>query len=57
MAREEILSRYRHLRAISSRHLRAALDFLPRGAILEYAKRLGMLTGNILVAETSRRCR
>jgi hypothetical protein len=53
MTREEILSRYRHLRAISTRHHRAALDFLPRRAILDYAKCLGMVEGRkVLVVDS-----
>ncbi len=53
MIREEILSRYRHLRAISSRHHRAALDFLPRRAIIDYAKRLGLVEGRkVLVLDS-----
>jgi hypothetical protein len=52
MTREEVLSRYRHLRAISARHNSAALDFLPRRAVLDYAKRLGMVHGKVLVAES-----
>jgi hypothetical protein len=52
MTREEILERYRHLRAISTRHHSAALEFLSRPAILEHAKRLGLAAGGMLVADS-----
>jgi len=52
MQREEILDRYRHLRAISTRHHSAALDCLTRPAILEHAKHLGLAYGQTLVAES-----
>ena len=52
MQREEILDRYRHLRAISTRHHNAALDCLARPAIMERAKHLGLAYGQALVAES-----
>jgi hypothetical protein len=52
MQREEILDRYHHLRAISTRHHSAALDCLARSAILERAKHLGLVYGQALVAES-----
>jgi hypothetical protein len=52
MTREEILERYRHLRAISTHHQGAALKFLSRPAILEHAKRLGLGAGKGLLAES-----
>ena len=52
MTREEILERYRQLRAISTRHHSAALEFLSRQAILEHAKRLGLAAGRMLVADS-----
>jgi hypothetical protein len=52
MTREEILDRYRRLRAISTRHHSAALEFLSRPAILEHAKRLGLAAGGMLVADS-----
>jgi hypothetical protein len=51
MTREEILDRYRRLRAISTRHHSAALKFLSRATILEQAKRLGLTIGGMLTAE------
>jgi hypothetical protein len=52
MIREEILDHYRRLRAISTRHHSAALEFVSRQAILEHAKRLGLAMGRMLLAES-----
>ena len=52
MTRDQILERYRHLRAISTGHHSGALKFLPRQALLEHAKRLGLAAQGILVAES-----
>jgi hypothetical protein len=52
MTRDQILERYRHLRAISTDHHSGALKFLSRQALLEHAKRLGLATGQTLVAES-----
>jgi hypothetical protein len=52
MSRDEILDRYRRLRAISTRHHSAALEFVSRQAILEHAKRLGLAVGRMLVADS-----
>lgn len=52
MSQEEILHRYRHLRAISVRHHSGALDCLARPAILEHARHLGLAHGQTLVAES-----
>jgi hypothetical protein len=52
MTRDQILQRYRHLRAISTGHHSGALKFLSRQALLEHAKRLGLATGGMLVAES-----
>ena len=51
-SREEILTRYRHLRAIATRHHSEALKFLSRSAILEQARHLGLTRGKMLVAES-----
>jgi hypothetical protein len=48
----EILGRYRHLRAISTRHHSATLDCLARSAMLEQAKHLGLAWGQILCPES-----
>src|SRR4051812_23177970 len=52
MTRDQILERYRHLRAISTGHHSGALKFVSKQAILEHAKRLGLATGGMLVAES-----
>ena len=52
MTRDQILQRYRHLRMISTGHHSGALKFLSRQALLEHAKRLGLATGSMLVAES-----
>src|SRR5437588_4024692 len=50
--REEVLARYRQLRAISSRHHNSALEFLSRQTLLEHARHLGLLFRGTLVAES-----
>jgi hypothetical protein len=57
MTREEILDRYRHMRAISTRHHSAAMEFLSRPAILGLAKRLGLAAGKVLLAESEEEMR
>ena len=52
MQRQEILERYRHLRAISARYHNAALGRLARPTILEHAKHLGLAYGQALWAES-----
>lgn len=52
MTRDEILSRYRHLRAINTRHQTRALDFLARPAMLSSARRLGLAAGQHLIADS-----
>jgi hypothetical protein len=52
MSREEILARYRHLRAISIRHHSEALRFVSNPALLEHARRIGLTVGKTLVAES-----
>ena len=54
MNREEILDRYRHLRAICIHHQNTGLDFVSRQVIQKHAKRLGLLEGRMLVAEHER---
>ena len=53
MKPDELLGRYRHLRAISTRHHSAALKFLARPTILEHARRLGLARGQVLVADSA----
>src|SRR3954465_1663962 len=50
--REEILTRYRRLREISTRHHSEALRFIPRSVLLEQARRLGLTAGEMLVADS-----
>src|SRR4051794_38407262 len=52
MSREEVPARYRHLRAIGTRHHTEALRFLSRPALLEQARQLGLTAGGMLVAES-----
>ena len=52
MQQDEIMDRYRHLRAISVRHHTAALDYLAGPAILERARHLGLAQGPALVADS-----
>ena len=52
MNREEILDRYRRLRAISTHHHSAALKFLSGPALLAHAKRLGLAVGRTLLADS-----
>ena len=51
VARNEILTRYRHLRALSRQHNADALTFSPRQTVLDYARRLGLAVGKTLVAD------
>ena len=50
--RDEILTRYRRLRAISTRHHTEAMRFLSRPALLEQARHLGLTMGKTLAAES-----
>ncbi len=52
MTREEVLRRYRHLRAIGMRHHSAALKYLARPAIADHAGRLGLMAGQTLIASS-----
>lgn len=52
MMSDEHLRRYRHWRAINTRHHSAALKFLARSTILEHARRLGLAAGRVLVANS-----
>jgi hypothetical protein len=52
MQREDVLRRYRHLRAIGAHHHSAALKFLARPAIVEHARRLGLMMGQTLIANS-----
>lgn len=52
MQQTQILDRYRHLRAISTRHHSGALDRLARSALLEQARHLGLAHGQALYVES-----
>jgi hypothetical protein len=52
MNRDDVLRRYRHLRAIGTHHHGAALNHVARPAIMEYAKRLGLKVGRTLIADS-----
>src|SRR3954465_264414 len=51
MSREEVLARYRHLRAISTHHHTEAMNFFSRPAPLERARHLGPAAGGGPAAE------
>ena len=52
MSRDETLTRYRHLRAIATRHHTEALKFLSQSALREHERHLGLIMGKTLVAES-----
>lgn len=52
MTREEILDRYRSLRAIGMRHHSSALKFLSNATILQLSRRLGLAVEGTLVTES-----
>ena len=52
MNREDILKRYRDMRAISQSHHHKALSLVSRDTILVQAKRLGLAQGNALVVDS-----
>lgn len=49
--RDEVLARYRHLRAISKEHHSAIIDSLPGDAVLRCARRLGIARGRTFILE------
>jgi hypothetical protein len=51
MDRDSIVARYRHLRQIVRAHNSAVLASLPRRAIFDHARLLGLLAGKTIVAE------
>jgi hypothetical protein len=52
MSRDEILTRYRHLRAISKRHQNEVVKYVPHSALLAQARRIGLAIGKTLIAES-----
>lgn len=51
MNREELLRRYRHLRAINKRQQTDALDCVSQATLLDCARRLGLARGRTLILE------
>ena len=51
MTRAEAIERYRHLRAASRQHLNAALDFVAKPAVLDYARKLGVVHANTIILD------
>jgi len=47
--RQEILTRYRHMRRVSGWHLNNAVQLLSNDAVLQQAKRLGLAYGKTFV--------
>src|SRR3954465_15312617 len=52
MSREEVLDRYRHLRAFHPHPHPKAMRFFSRPALLEGARQLGLAAGVMLAAES-----
>lgn len=52
MQQAQILDRYRHLRAINTRHHSGALDRLARSGLLEQARHLGLAHGQTLLTDS-----
>lgn len=50
-SRDDVLARYRHLREISKRHHSKVLSFLPRNAVLDQARRLGLAVGRTILLD------
>jgi len=51
-SRGETLARYRRLREVGKRHHDAVMDFLPKDAILQHGRRLGLAQGRRLVLDS-----
>jgi hypothetical protein len=49
MTRTEILTRYRRLRQISKEHHQAVLDIIAPDVVLDWAKRIGLTHGKVLL--------
>lgn len=50
-SRGDVLARYRRLREISKRHHSEVLNFLPRHAVLDQARRLGLAVGRTILLD------
>jgi len=51
MTRDEILTRYRRLRAVGKQHQAAVLDVVAPDVVMDYAKRLGLTRGKVVVLD------
>jgi hypothetical protein len=51
MTRDEILTRYRRLREVSKQHHAAVLDVIAPHVVMDYAKRLGLTRGKVVVLD------
>ena len=51
VARDEVIARYRQLRAISKQHHNKVFDFLSRSTIMQQARRLGIADGKTLILD------
>src|SRR3954451_14833993 len=51
-ARRETIDRYRHLREVAKQHVSGALKHLSKNAINDAARRVGLLSGGAIVADS-----
>ena len=51
MTRDEILTRYRRLHEVSQQHHAAVLDVIAPHVVMDYAKRLGLTRGKVVVLD------
>ena len=51
MTRDEILTRYRRLHAVGKQHHAAVLDVVAPDVVMDYAKRLGLTRGKVVVLD------
>ncbi|HET6159001.1 MAG TPA: hypothetical protein VFE34_11690 [Dongiaceae bacterium] len=51
-SRGDVLAGYRHLREIGKQHHSNVLGFLPRDAVLQQARRLGLATGRTILVDS-----
>jgi hypothetical protein len=51
-ARQETIDRYRHLREVAKQHVSGALKHLSKNAINDAARRVGLLSGGAIVADS-----
>jgi len=51
MSRKQAIARYRHLRAVSKQHFGAALGFIAKPVMMEYARKLGVVHDNTIMLD------